>query len=478
LQTQPRPDPAQDENLLPKSRPPSSGRWLNLGLAVVGAGVYLAYVIKDWPERTLVLGLGLVLFGGLLTARLYIGFGKNRLLQIFGLIIKSERFWVGLLLVLIVGLGLGVRVLLIDPKTTQSDPETIADRALFIIQTGNFDPTGYYLPNQPTNPISAFATPSLSVYLQTGAFAFYFLQGVAADRYDGTSALENPIVRADFTRWGQNFTALLGAATIGLVFWVTTLYYSSRAGLVAAFFLSLSYLHVRNSGYISTEIPAGLFALLPFLLLWPILQGKTQKWHYIGAGFLVGLAAGVIYANILLILPLLLAYGLSRSPQKWLDSRLFLAMLGISLGFLVATPFAFWHLPEFLTGLAGTPIANQNSWSSYINALASRDLTVSLLGVGGIALAFARHQRRDVVLLAFPLAFLLQLAGHKGDFSQNILPFVPFLVIFAALGLVEGVAFFLKKWQPHRQNVLIAGLSLLAVVTPILTILTGGGFKS
>ncbi len=463
MQTQPRPDQTQ-ENLPAKPPRPSNRRWLNLGLALVGAGVYVAYVVKDWSGRTLFLALGLVFFSGLLLTRLYVGFGKVRLLELLRQIIKSDRLWIGLLLTLIVALGLGVRLMVIDPKTNQSEAGAIADRALFIIQTGNFDPTGYHPPNKPTNPAQAFTNPSLSVYLQSGAFALYFLQGVAADRYDGTSALENPTVRADFARWGQAFNAILGAATVGLVLWVATLFYGSRVGLVAALFLSLFYLHVHHSSNISPEIPAGLFALLPFLLLWQVLEGKNQKWLYFGAGFLVGLATGVIYANFLLMLPLLLAFGLSRPPRNWLDVRLFMAVLGIFVGFFVASPFSFWHLPEFLTGLAGAAGSNQNYWFDYINALASRDIAVSLLALAGIALAFARHQHRDVVIVAFPLIFLIQLAGHKGDFSREILPIVPFLVIFAGLGLVEGVRLVLKNWSPRWQYALIAVLSLLAAV--------------
>ncbi len=480
MQTKPRPSSsstASDEPAnLTKSIVPNHPllRGLNIGLGLSGLLIYALYITKgagfysSFPGgRKLLFGAAVLALGGLLAARLYLGFGMSWLSALW----RRANIRTGLLHWLPVGLIVGMALLVRLWGTTfglpyleQVDEWNVAERALHIIQTGSFDPLDYRHPPLPDNDRQAFTYPSLYTYLQSGVFAARFLQGVTAGHYDGTNNLSAPLVKAEFYEWGRGLTALLGAGTVLLVFLVGQRYYGRRTGTVAALFLCFFYLHALNSRWITTDVPSGFFALLPFFWIYRIGEDKARRRDYLIAGLLCGLAMASKYNNLLIILPLMLAHFLSRPPRRWFNWNLPLAFVAAFAGFFLTSPFIFFHLPNFFTDAAAIINHYQNeghpgfdgsdNWRFYIGALWSENAAVVALGLLGVGLAFARHKRHDVILLSFPLLSYIQLSGYKVNFTRNLMPIIPFLTIFAGWALVLLVEFVVRRetldWLARR----------------------------
>jgi len=511
LQTQPRPTPTEEiteaqTNPTPAASPkqPRTARLLNLGLALTGLVLYILYLTKGAAvyshipggRKLLFPAAGLVLVG-LAMARVYVGSRRQGLVtaprRVWGQV--GVREWTPVTLIFLVALALrlwGSNFGL--PNLEQVDEWAVADRALHIVQTGNFDPLDYRNPTLPDTDRQAFTYPTLYTYLETGVFAARFLQGVAADKYEAVANITATNVKPDFYLWGRALTALLGALTAGLVYAVGRRFYGRKVGLVAALFMAFFYLNVQNSHYITTDVPSGFFALLPFLFIWPILQGRDNWKIYTAAGLLAGLAVATKYNNALILLPIVAAHLVGRPPRRWLSWNIGLAMVGLLAGFVAGAPFVIFHLPNFLTDVADiinhyqnlghAGYQGDNNWLYYLQAIGYENLAMLGLAIVGITIACGRHLGRDLVLLSFPLVSYLQLSSYKVNFTRNLMPILPFLAIFGGLALVLLVEGFFKITKARfsdkfrLQNLAIGGLAALAITGPAFSIVNYDSYNA
>ena len=163
------------------------------------------------------------------------------------------------------------------------------------------------------------------------------------------------------------------------------------------------------------------------------------------------MAVGTKYNSALVVLPFLLAhlFVTSNMPGGWLrgllSGRLWLGLAMMVVAFLATTPFAILDLPTFLNDVASvishyksghTGHEGDSNWLFYINTFVRTDTLPTLLTIVGIALAFVRHRKADVLLLVFPMAFYLSMSDYRVNFTRNLLPILPFTSILAALPLV------------------------------------------
>ena len=116
-----------------------------------------------------------------------------------------------------------------------------------------------------------------------------------------------------------------------------------------------------------------------------------------------------------------------------------------ALAFLATTPYAsltcptswavwppLWHTIAFgHTGHEG-----DDNWLFFAGAFLSSDFVPTLLTLVGVAFAFIRHRREDILLLAFPVAFYFAASAYRVNFERNLLRILPFTSILAALPLV------------------------------------------
>lgn len=480
---------------------------LNVALALVGVGLAFVWVSAGWSGyakipggRKGLLAAGLLVAAGLVAGRVWLGLGRA------GLTRTSRRLWhsprvreavpvAGLVLV-----ALWVRMWGINfgmPYLEHVDEWNVAERALYTIQTGSFDPHDYRHPGLADNDRQAFTYPTLYTYAETGVFALRYLQGVSAGQFDGTSALASVRGKADFYLWGRALTAILGAGTVLLLYLLGRRVYGRRVGLVGAVFLSFFYLHALNSHWLTTDVPSGFMAFLPFFPIISIAQGRDERRLYLWAGLLAGLAIATKYNNALILAPLVLAHFLGRKPTRWPGWNLPFAVGMAGVGFAAGAPFVFWHLPQFLTDLAAAVNHYQNighsgfegddNWWQFLNAMLAENAAVVGLALVGLGLLAARHRRLDLVVLSFPLLTYLQLSSYRVNFSRNLMPVIPFLALFAALALVEGIGWLwprlARRVRPVARfalgpNLAIGLIALLAIVSPTLTILRYDSFNA
>jgi 4-amino-4-deoxy-L-arabinose transferase-like glycosyltransferase len=363
-----------------------------------------------------------------------------------------------LLLDLILGLALGLRVWGLSwglPWAFHPDEGDYTDRAQNMVQEGDLDP-------------DYFKNPTLFTYLVAGELAL--ARAVWPGLSLGPGSL-NLLARAN--------SALIGTASVALLYAAGTRLRNRRLGLLAALFLAVSFLHVRDSHYGVNDVPALGLLLASFYCSVRLFQQPGQRW-YLAAGCLGGLAVSTKYNMGFFFVPLLVGHGLAlhrRGQPLWSRASLralTLAALAGLAGFLVGTPYALLDYKRFWSDFSDQLDLGNAGWSGQSLAPVPLQYLLTLVqgfGLLGLALAAVgavagwRVQRAATgLVLCFPLTYLAFMLPKALFFARFALPLLPFICLLAATGALALVRATPRGW---REPVL-AVLVLAALAQPLL----------
>jgi hypothetical protein len=383
--------------------------------------------------------------------------------------VRVTRTVVALVGILALALGLRVWGLRFGlPYFEHPDEWAVADEAMRMLRTGEYTPFSY-------------TYPTLYTYMQVGVAAFHFLWGAGVGLYR-TPADIDPV---RFYVWARALTALLGTGAVALTFLAGRYLYGRTVGLLAAALIAVMPAVAGDAHYVTTDTPAMFFTLLAFLAIVrlgvaPEHDGgretlrSTLALAFV-AGFGVGIATATKWNAGALVIALLAAIVLA-AYRRMSDARrstfnlqsstlnlqpstlnlqpstlnlLLAALTGILLGFTLGVPFWLRDLPRILTDLAGIirhyrfdghPGAESDQPALfYWWALTREGTLLAWACLGGVALAFVRRSRADLLVLAAIVPAVLQLTGVKVVFFRNAMPLLPFLCVLAAALVVAIV---------------------------------------
>lgn len=293
--------------------------------------------------------------------------------------------------------------------------------------------------------------------------------------------------QANFYLLARLTSAFLGTATVATVFILGSRIRSRLVGILAAAFLALCFLHVRNSHYGTPDIAVTFFvaASVTFCVL---AVEERRLWF-----MLVGSAAGALaiatkWLAVPVIAPLILTAVLTKSDLGILKSQrinsfalpieLLVFALAIGLGsfqiILNPMPYIGKLFVEYTrsqtAGYEGWYIDTSPGWFFYIKTLLSGFGAISLLLaiIGGAVYGKSFLHKREMkiaILLTFPFLYFLIIVSANHFFARYILPLVPFLAIFAAEGV--SVTFIRLRQQISSPFIapLIAGILLAVAVS-------------
>jgi 4-amino-4-deoxy-L-arabinose transferase-like glycosyltransferase len=356
------------------------------------------------------------------------------------------------------GLGAGGR------RGIDAGESDILTRAVTMMKTGDFNPRAY-------------GDPGLAIYLHLPIACGRFLSGVVTGQWRSLQS-SNP---ADFVLWSRGLTAVLGAATVLLLYAVGTRW-GHRHALLASALLAVLPSHVRESHYALADVPATFFVTLT-LLLSLIAHERGSLRSFAWVGITAGLALSTKYvAGIVVLLPLVAAAMTPRATPSRLRS-VFVVLGTTVVAFLLTAPYTILDFPAFLNGLARMLAATHalaiNADTRWLDALAE---VRRALGWPGIALAAVglvlasvsavrgREQVKWALLVLFPLVYFVLTAGRSANIARSLLPMMPFLCLLAAVAVVEGVSLLHRVGLQHAPRRVLTTALLLAVLLPPLVV--------
>jgi 4-amino-4-deoxy-L-arabinose transferase-like glycosyltransferase len=214
------------------------------------------------------------------------------------------------------------------------DEPEVMERAVRMMKTGDFNP-------------HFFDYPSLYMYVQALVAVFHFAFG--AMRGTWNSLAQAPT--EDFYVWARGVTAIVGTATVWVVYRVG-MRWGKRTALLAAVMLAVMPMHVRESHYVLTDVPATFLVTLTLLLSLRAHERATARALAL-AGAAAGLAGATKYYGIIaVVMPLIVCMTSSATRPSRLAASLW-TLTAMMAAFLIAAPYTVLDLPTFLNQFAG-----------------------------------------------------------------------------------------------------------------------------
>lgn len=362
------------------------------------------------------------------------------------------------------------------PYLWHPDEPQVLNRAIHMLQVNDLDP-GFY------------GYPSLTIYLQTLGVAAWQLgeasRGVAAPLdavHTGfDTGIYHTVGNAELWLRARLLTAALGGLGAPFVWMAGRRLFGERVGLFAGLFFVFAPQAVELGRFVTVDALGATAVAATFAgAAWMLHEGDPR--HHLRTGIALGLAIGAKYTlAVAAVLPLT-AWALSPAGR---DRRLFwmLAVFPVAgLVFVATMPMAllapgdvleaiageathYYVLdeanPELATG-AGLPHVGRVLWY-----FAGTGLPIwSLAALVGLPIAWRRDPRATLLLLAYPVALVAEVARAKVFYHRNFVSLAVPLVLLAAVAAER----LWRAWEEHGKG---RARPLLAIATVLLLVPVG-----
>lgn len=308
-----------------------------------------------------------------------------------------------------------------------------------------------------------FKIPPLASYLLFGVYGLFYLV---------LNLLGHIASTEDFGRlFVQDPSAfyLLGRLTLGVLPGTLTVFFLYRwvrlirpqVALIAAFLLSVLFLHVRDSHFIYADMSLVLLFVLTAHAI--TCYGMTpNKKKALVFGILLGAAVAMKYNGVFIVIPFIITHFLNRGSLKKSDlffNLLIAALLSLII-FLILNPYALLDWRFFWQELT------QQGEAQGFTGL-THHLRYSLAGAGGwplmltaglgIAWALFKQDRLAYPWIIFIGSYYLVICFFGQHYDRYALPLIPFVIFFSAY-FIQAIG------QKGNFGRLIAAILILSVV--------------
>ncbi len=333
--------------------------------------------------------------------------------------------------------------------------------------------------------------PWLYIWLVTIGYLGYFVWGALTGVFHSVADLVASWPRhwEPFFLISRAISAGFGTASVVAIYALGERVRDAATGVMAALFLTVAFLHVRDSHFGTTDI-AMTFLIVVGLVLILDAHRTTSRRTFAAAGAVSGLAAATKYNALILVVPMVASYGLSLldSPRagrrNWVNLNVVWFALPFAIAFAVGVPFVALDTERFVVAMGelghsmatGDPrIALSNGWMHHLNLSLRYGLGVPLLAAGlAGALVLAWSQPRLAVLvLSFPLVYFLVAGSIRNLYFRYAMPMVPFLCVAAAYLLARASDALAARWGPRHarltQTLTVAAAVAIALPSAVST---------
>ena len=345
------------------------------------------------------------------------------------------------------------------------------NRTIKMMQEGTFNP-------------EYFLKPSFHFYLRIPVTATAFIWNVKKGNIQklsdikisnnyGLSNYSSIASHPGIVKWNRMFSLILSVLTLILIFFIIKeLTHNYYTAIIGTGLFTLAPPQIELSTQINVDIPVMFFCTLTTFVAIKT-YNKFTLGNLILLSVLSGLAISTKYnAAPIYFLPIFTIYISKKLSVK----HIFISLLVPIFAFFLASPFAFINYNLFLNHLAyevkhygvdGHVGHMQNPgfgqlWH-YTKWFCTKAIGFIpfLLCLYGIYVSIIKNFKQEIfkssinkhlITLFFPFLFILLMIFQKANFERNMLMALPFLCIFASIGLIKTLEFITRK---NENNTLL-----------------------
>ncbi len=274
------------------------------------------------------------------------------------------------------------------------------------------------------------------------------------------------------------FYAMLGAATVVLLYQLALRLWDRSTALLSAALLSVCFLHVLNSALTTLDVPMGFLVVLGALLAARASDSLRTR-DFLVLGVAMGYLAGTkVTGAALAVVPIVLAVTAPRSERRrWIAGIAIVGAVTIAV-FALSTPHVVLHpraylasmrqlRMEWVNAVPHTPPEIARVWLKALTiALMPAVAVLALIGLV-IGRAAPAARRLEWALLAYLATQVLIWRAYLP--SRFLLPIAPILCAYAARSLVlmsRNTRPWLRRAAPAVTTLVLTS-TLAAVVVGI-----------
>ena len=299
-----------------------------------------------------------------------------------------------------------------------------------------------FLQSKSLQPIH-FNYPALYFYILSVTYAFWFAGGWVIGALKSATDFAFLFITQPgyFHLVGRVLTALLGTATIVVVYSIGTKKFGRDTGVLAALLFAVSTLHAELSHWALPDVPMTFFFAVAFYFAMCVAEDGGAR-EYVWFGIVAGAAIATKYNAGLIVLPLIIAQiqRTRSSSERFFSSQFICSVLLIGGTFVLLNPywildfnrafeafrFESTHMQIGHVGQSGVRFI----WP--IERLVEREQLCGVLAVAGIAYAFFWQDKRTSALMLVPTLLGLLYIGSWAKASLHYLLFLfPLLAVLA-----------------------------------------------
>ena len=385
---------------------------------------------------------------------------------------SDKRIRAAALLTAICVLALGLRLLALTyglPATYNPDETPILNRALAFAK-GDLNPHN-------------FLYPSLYFYALFAWEVLFFIVGRVGGLYHSVTDFQREFF-TDPSRLfvaGRLLTTVFGVATVPALYVFGKRLYDRTAGLIAAAFLAIAPVAVRDAHYVKLDVPVTLFVVLTHVVLARIVTddaaaSRPRSWAL--AGLCAGLTVSTHYYAAFVVLPVAAAAFIhGHQTRRWREAARLLAIAAIATlaGFVIGTPFFFAEPRTALRDIVAVreididrAVDSAGAFTSFARyaEILFRDAVgwpVCLLGAAGFIWALIHDWRRGLILGTFTAAFLV-FVSNTVPMSRYLNVILPLFALAAAFTVTRAA-----RASAARAPAVATALTLAAMVPGFAT---------
>ncbi len=308
------------------------------------------------------------------------------------------------------------------------------------------------------DPDEAAMLPKFFMYSPLTMYLINFMRG-AYEILSHPLDLTVPRDQVTYMILGRAVSAAFGTATIVVVYAIAKHLYGRLAGVIAAFFLACSVLHIQESHFATTNLGMTFFCMLALWFSIRIVERGDMK-SLVAAGGAFGAAILSKYTGAFALGVIGFAYLLAPNrPQALKPVTAWLAwalrgIVPIVVGlatFFALDPLVLRHRAKFLADVKEQitdPLTGVTKpiWIGNFADLRIPELywftnllpwglgpLLALLGLAGIVWLLTRRDKRAAVVAVFPIIYFLTAGRSIAPFIRYAIPLVPALALTAGM---------------------------------------------
>ncbi len=333
---------------------------------------------------------------------------------------------------------------------------------------GHFVPEAVAMFHHGLNP-HYFINPPALTYLLHVVFAVWFGGGASVSH-------EFALHPDHFFLLARVTVALLGTASVWLLYLVGARLFNRGVGLFAAALMAVAFLPVLYGRLALNDVPTLAPLTLSLLGTAGVLR-RGRLLDYLLAGIGLGLAAATKYTAGVMVLPLLAAAVAQYRDSKADTRRDVAGGVGVALlvalgAFLIANPFSVLDFHSFRADLERQSSYTESSHASWIGGPGQGSFSYylwsfawglgwvpALAALGGAVTIWLRQRRLGWVLVPVAVLYLAFLSLQGRYFGRWLLPIFPIVCLLAASFALE-----VTGWATRHAPRLRLGFVAVAVI--------------